>query len=94
MNVQFEYDPNKSKTNKLKHGIDFEEAQEIWNDVHVVVPLGNKYGEERLAVFGMIDLKHWTAIITYRGDSTRLISVRRSRKNEEEYYDRQKNNLC
>ena len=27
--ISFEYDSNKSKINKLKHGIDFEEAKEL-----------------------------------------------------------------
>jgi hypothetical protein len=37
-------------------------------------------------VIGMIDGKHWTAIITYRDDLIRIISVRRSRKEEEQLY--------
>ena len=90
--MQFEYDPNKSASNKVKHGINFEEAQLLWNSEVVVVPLGSGHGEERQAVFGLIYGKPWTAIVTQRGDATRIISVRRSRKKEEAYYDSQKEN--
>ena len=84
--MKFEYDPNKSASNKEKHGIDFEEAQAIWDSSFLVVPLGSGHGEERQAVFGIIGEKHWTAIITPRDENLRIISVRRSRKKEEEFY--------
>ena len=36
--MKFEYDPAKSESNKAKHGIDFEEAKELWRDErHIVV---------------------------------------------------------
>lgn len=88
----FEYDPNKSAINKAKHGISFIEAQEIWNGIFVTVSLGNKHGEERQAVLGLIGERHWTAIVTHRGKNIRIISVRRSRTKEEAHYDREKGN--
>ena len=30
--MKFEYDPDKSAANREKHGIDFDEAQALWND--------------------------------------------------------------
>ncbi len=90
----FEFDPNKSAINKAKHGISFIEAQEIWAGVYITVPLGNKHGEERHAVFGKIGGKHWTAIITWRNENIRIISVRRSRAKEEAYYACKKGNQC
>jgi uncharacterized DUF497 family protein len=30
--MEFEFDRRKSQTNKKKHGIDFVEAQALWND--------------------------------------------------------------
>lgn len=30
----FEYDPQKSAANLAKHGIDFDEAQHMWLDIH------------------------------------------------------------
>ena len=91
---KFEYDPKKSASNKVKHGIDFEEAKALWDDFICIIPLGSGHGEERQAVLGMIDGKHWTAVVTMREGFIRIISVRRSRKNEEAYYDGEKNDQC
>ena len=84
----FEYDENKSKANKLKHGIDFEEAQRIWDDPYSFeIASSQSKDEERFLVLGKIDSKNYTAIITYRDINIRIISVRRSRKKEIEFYE-------
>ena len=84
--MPFEFDPAKSAANKAKHGIDFEEAQALWEDAnHFVVP--SPYSpEERFAAIGMIAGKLWAAIVTLRGGNTRIISVRRARPDETEAY--------
>jgi uncharacterized DUF497 family protein len=85
--MEFEFDPNKSASNKKKHGIDFVEAQALWNDLDFVeVPLVT-VDEQRYLIVGMINRKHWSAIITYRGGRVRIISVRRSRKEEVTIYE-------
>ena len=84
----FEYDPNKSQTNKEKHGIDFDEAQLLWLDEDRVVFPAQSDTENRNALIAMKEEKIWVAFYTIRGPATRLISVRRARKNEEKtYYD-------
>jgi uncharacterized DUF497 family protein len=84
----FEYDERKSRINKLKHGIDFVEAQTLWAD-EMVKRLGVEHpAEPRFLVIGRIGSKHWTAVVTYRGQRVRLISVRRSRAEEVEEYGR------
>ena len=84
--MNFEYDPNKSAGNKDKHGIDFEEAKALWNDYNrLEVPAAYR-GEERIAVIGRIRAVVWTAIITYRDDAIRIISVRRAREKEVALY--------
>ncbi|MFP4694572.1 MAG: BrnT family toxin [Halothece sp.] len=83
----FEYDPNKSESNRLKHGIDFEEAQRLWLDSYRIEVEAKSTTENRSLVIGKIDGKHWSAIITYRGESIRIISVRRSREKEVELYE-------
>jgi uncharacterized DUF497 family protein len=86
----FEYDPNKSAGNKAKHGIDFEEARALWDDVErLEVPAAYR-GEERIAIIGRIGMDVWTAIITYRGNATRIISVRRAREKEAELYENER----
>ena len=85
--MKFEFDPAKSNNNKKKHGIDFYEAQALWNDSDFIqIPL-KTIDEPRFLVIGRISEKHWSAIITYRSENVRIISVRRSRKEEVEIYE-------
>jgi uncharacterized protein len=85
--MEFEYDKRKSIANKNKHGIDFVEAQRIWNDLeHVEIPARTE-DEPRYVVIGKIDDRCWSAVITFREEKTRIISVRRSRKEELEIYE-------
>ena len=85
----FEYDPNKSAENKRKHGIDFEEAQELWADFGLVEIPARTTDEPRWLLVGKIDQKHWSAVITRRAENIRLISVRRSRDEEVAIYESQ-----
>ena len=83
----FEYDSLKSEVNKKKHGIDFEEAQALWNDFNLLEMKTKSVDEPRFLVIGMINDKHWSAVITYRGMNIRIISVRRSRIEEVTLYE-------
>lgn len=88
--MDFEYDPEKSAKNLAKHGVDFEQAQEIWDDPDLIEIRLAYEDEPRWAVIGMMAGKHWTGIITYRGDSVRIISIRRSHPKEEKAYEERK----
>ena len=90
--MKFEYDPAKSESNKAKHGIDFEEAKALWDDVDRLEARISRPGEKRYLLVGLIDVIHWTAIITYRLDAIRIISVRRSRRDEVERYEKDSDN--
>jgi hypothetical protein len=85
--MTFEYDENKSKLNKLKHDIDFEEAKELWNDPYAFEIPSLASEEERFLVLGQINFKNYTAIITYRDVNIRIISVRKSRDKEIKFYE-------
>ena len=92
--MKFEYDPRKSITNVSKHGINFVEAQEIWSDPWRLVVEGKSKDEVRGMVIGKIGDKLWTAVWTRRGEDneiTRIISVRRSRKEEKKDYEEHSN---
>ena len=83
----FEYDPEKSLKNKLKHGIDFEEAQRLWTDhARLIVP-AKSTNELREAIIAHIDGIFWTGIYTIRNNTIRIISVRRSRDEEKQLYN-------
>jgi uncharacterized DUF497 family protein len=85
--MDFEFDGRKSQLNKTKHGIDFVEAQALWDDPDLLeVPLLVE-DEPRALVVGRIGGKHWSAVITYRQARIRIISVRRSRREERALYE-------
>jgi uncharacterized DUF497 family protein len=83
----FEFDDLKSKSNFQKHGIDFIEAQALWNDSNLLEIPAKTLDEPRFLIIGKIMQKHWSAVITYRNGTIRLISVRRSRAEEVALYE-------
>ena len=85
--MDFEYNELKSKINKDKHGIDFEQSQKIWEDQMMLEVFLNFPDEDRYICIGKIDNKYWSTIITYREKYVRIISVRRARKKEIEHYE-------
>jgi len=85
--VEFEFDERKSRANQAKHGIDFNEAQALWQDQQLLEIPARTQDEPRFVVVGLIADKHWSAVITYRGEVLRLISVRRSRAEEVTLYE-------
>lgn len=85
--MSFEYDPAKSAPNKDKHGIDFDEAQELWADPSLLEAAAKTVGEERFVAIGKIGAKHWAAIYTLRGLAVGVISVRRARSEEIDHYE-------
>ena len=87
MKYSFEYDVKKSEINNKKHGIDFEEAKKLWDDPNLIEIPVKTIDEPRHLIIGKIGEKHWSAIITYRGEKIRIISVRRARKEEVKIYE-------
>ncbi len=85
--MEFEFDSQKSKRNKEKHGIAFYEAQVLWDDPDFIEIPVKTNDELRFLVIGKISGKHWSGVITYRGEKIRIISVRRSRKEEVDIYE-------
>jgi len=80
--MRFEFDRSKSLANKLKHGIDFMEVQKLWLDETLIEIPAHSLDETRSMVIGVIDGRHWSAVVTYRGRRIRLISARRTRDEE------------
>ena len=83
----FEFDDDKSQSNLKKHGIDFRAAQELWEDPDLLELKAKSDNELRFLVIGRISEKHWSAVVTYRNEKIRLISVRRSRRKEVDLYE-------
>jgi uncharacterized DUF497 family protein len=85
--MDFEFDPTKNATNKVKHGIDFVEAQKLWEDRDRLLVPARTEDEERFLLIGKLGRKHWSVIFTYRGEAIRIISVRRAREEEVNAYE-------
>ena len=85
--MRFEFYLKKNKLNEEKHGIDFEKAQLLWTDPDRIQIPAKTVDETRFMVIGKIDGKHWSAILIFREDTIRIISVRRSHKEEIEIYE-------
>ena len=84
--MAFEYDSRKSNENLKKHGINFEDAQKLWNDPNCIVIPAKTLDEKRYLLIGNLNNKIWSAIFTIRRKKIRIISVRRARQNEKEIY--------
>ena len=82
----FEFDPNKSEANKLKHGIDFYMARRLWNDPKRVEIPAKWVDESRFLIIACLEKDIWSAIYTVRNKRIRIISVRKARDNEKEIY--------
>ncbi len=85
--MKFEWDDNKSISNKEKHGIDFETAKGLWQDENRVEITAPHPIENRWIIIGKLKDKLWTAIYTIRRNTVRIISVRRSREKEVKLYE-------
>ncbi len=85
--MEFEFDDKKSGSNKMKHGIDFKQAQKLWDDPDLIEIPVRTSDEPRFLVVGRISDRYFSGIITYRGDKIRIISVRRARKEEVNIYE-------
>ncbi len=81
---EFEWDENKSLSNKKKHGIDFQEATALFKKgikVYIAKELNN---EKRYLISNFINGKCYSAIFTVRNGKIRIVSVRRCREDEKQ----------
>lgn len=85
-----DYDPAKDEANRLKHGVPLLFGRRVFEDRDVVVVPTIRIGdeEERFKAVGYVDGRLWTAVHVWRGETIRLISVRRSNAGEQRDYDR------
>ena len=73
--------------NRRKHGIDFEEAKALWSDPRRAEIPARSEDEPRFLVLALHEGHHWAAVVTYREDAVRIISVRRARPEEIAIYE-------
>jgi uncharacterized protein len=95
--MEFEWDENKNKGNITKHGIDFQQAKQIFEDPNLLTYEDTRfsYGEAREISIGQLLLTTQSKIIiavvvhTDRGGKIRLISARKASKQERIEYEQQ-----
>ncbi|HWT13356.1 MAG TPA: BrnT family toxin [Allosphingosinicella sp.] len=85
-----DFDPAKDEANRRKHGVPLAFGARVFEDAnHVILPsLRPVDGEDRYKAVGMVDGRLWTAIHVWRGETVRMISVRRSNQGEQGNHDR------
>ena len=85
--VRFEWDEDKRQSNILKHGIDFVDIEEVFED-EIITILDNRfnYGEERFLTLGLLSGRVVVIAHTETDEMIRIISVRKATKDEEISY--------
>ena len=89
MSSRFEWDEEKDRTNRAKHGIGFEEAEVIFAGPVLTAPDDRQdYGEERFISTGQLGSLVVVVVHTSRSGHVRLISARMAnRKERQTYYE-------
>lgn len=89
--MKFEWDEKKNKKNIEKHGIDFNDAKEVFKDEKAkkTPDVRRDYGEERFKIIGVFLGSILSVIYTIRNTAIRIISARRANKKEQEEYNNQ-----
>ena len=81
----FDWDEQKNELNRVKHGIDFDDAIEVFYGP-IILRRSNRNNEERWLAIGVSRDRIMSVIFTYRHGAIRVISARHPRPNEERAY--------
>jgi uncharacterized protein len=87
--MNFEWDPDKAKSNFAKHGVGFEDAKAVFTDLNAIEFLDEAAEEERWRMLGKAGSTILMVVYTERRDHIRLISARKADKREQEAYLKQ-----
>lgn len=82
----YEWNEQKNAANKAKHGIAFEVAIKVFDDVYIEAPSTGQHDEKRMLAIGQVNEKELVVIYTSRDIRKRIISARRARTYERETY--------
>jgi len=87
---EFEWDAAKAESNLEKHGVSFEAAGRVFDDVFAFerCDFDSELGEVRYVITGLVDDVVLTVVYSERGERTRIISARRATKHEQTEYCR------
>lgn len=88
--MQYTWDPSKAESNVLKHGVTFEEAATVMDDLNAMVIPQDHDGEQRLVVIGYSEMGNILFVVTVdidEGEVLRIISARRATRHERKAYE-------
>ena len=80
--MELEFDPNKDRSNRDKHGISLAEAEKMDLAAAILVPDERFLSERRHRAFGLIDGRLYVLVFTMRGEVLRAISLRKANRRE------------
>jgi uncharacterized DUF497 family protein len=89
--MRFEWDKNKNRENLQKHGFDFADARELFeNTLLVKTDTRHDYGEDRWIGIGMLGNGIVAVLVFTKRDheTIRIISMRKASKRERKYYEK------
>ncbi|MEY4763095.1 MAG: hypothetical protein RLZZ200_2951 [Pseudomonadota bacterium] len=81
--MELEFDPDKDRRNRAKHGISLAMALHLdWDSLDVVPDLRRPYGENHYIGDGIIDSRLHCVVYTTRSAVVRIISLRKANSRE------------
>jgi uncharacterized DUF497 family protein len=85
--VKIEFDPAKREWTLRERGLDFAQVEAIFDRYTLTMDDRRRdYGEDRFLTFGILNAKIVVCVWTRRGETRRVISLRKAKKNEREIY--------
>ena len=88
--MTYEWDEAKNRRNFAKHGLALEDAEKVFAGPCVTFEDDRfDYGEERLITLGLLVGRVVLIAHAPRGERTRIISMRKANRREQEIYQKQ-----
>ena len=88
--MNYEWDPDKAKSNQKKHGVRFADAVGIFEDENAITIEDEHKGEDRYITIGRDFLSRILVVVyTFRDIVIRLISARKATARERKMYEEQ-----
>ncbi len=86
--MEFEWDEGKRRANYAKHGLDFRDAEKIFQDITITAEDNRRdYGERRFISLGRLEDVVVVIVYTERNENIRIISMRKANQREKQAYE-------
>jgi hypothetical protein len=86
--MDYQWDPEKARSNQKKHGVSFADAVTVFSDDRALTIEDEEPPEQRFITLGMDALGRILLVVyTYRENSIRIISARKATARERKQYE-------